>query len=277
MKMLQEVLSGSPLFTVLAADVPKEDREFGLHAHTHRYWELKIDVKKPDGSPVRVHMVAPNVVHYESGCQLTVGYNLTTLFLGMEFPGKTANLDIALAPQESNRLDELSRPLLSMPEEPRYETMRNHVGSAVLENLVLLLEDYFTASEKSASIPVIKAAEAYLERNYYRPDLSIVELAEFLGISQQHLNKIFKESYGVSLRQWLIVIRLNRAKAMLETNRYLIKDVAAMTGHRNAFYFCNAFKKYFGYPPRRLISRTPGRLNDTRLLFKTAENPPPQE
>ena len=270
MKIRQDILARPPVFCIVTADIPK-NQQSGGRAHTHRYWELKIDVDGEDASPVQVHIVAPNVVHCESNCQLTVGYNLTTLFLGVELQKWIENLDIALSSDNANLLSELSQPLLIMSQNPRYESIRNHIGMAILENLFILLDDYFATSEKSATVPVIKVAEAYLERNYYRPDLSIVELSAFLGMSQQHINKIFKESYGISLRQCLIAIRLNHARTMLETNKYLIKDVASMTGYKNAFYFCNAFRKYFGYPPRQIISHTSGRRSDTSILFNPGE------
>lgn len=48
------------------------------------------------------------------------------------------------------------------------------------------------------------------------------------------------------------------AKEFLISNKYKIKEIAAMVGYRDANYFIRAFKKYYGYTPdeyRKILSQ----------------------
>jgi AraC-like DNA-binding protein len=56
---------------------------------------------------------------------------------------------------------------------------------------------------------------------------------------------------GCSLSDFLIGLRMQRAKYLLLESPARINEIAALCGYRNAYYFSNAFKKHFGVSPLR--------------------------
>ena len=90
---------------------------------------------------------------------------------------------------------------------------------------------------------------AYLEEHIGR-DISLPEMADYLGVSVSYLCRIFKTSYGMSPQQCLIHLRMNRAKQLMMTDPTMpIKEIAAHCGYADASYFGAEFKRHTGVSP----------------------------
>ena len=79
-------------------------------------------------------------------------------------------------------------------------------------------------------------------------DISVEALAQSLGVNRIYLTRIFKEDYGVSIKKYLISVRMNYAKRFLEDG-HSVAAVAEMVGYSDAFGFSRMFKSYFGISP----------------------------
>ena len=82
----------------------------------------------------------------------------------------------------------------------------------------------------------------------YKEDISLKAIAETMGITEQHLSKIFKDETGEKLSSYLSRFRIDKAKELLEDDvniKYLYSEV----GFKNYNYFFVAFKKAVGCTP----------------------------
>ncbi len=80
--------------------------------------------------------------------------------------------------------------------------------------------------------------------------LSVSELAHLSGRSQSSFNRDFKALYRTTAKQWLLEKRLTKAKALLESERYSVTDVALKVGYNNISHFIKAFKSKYGLTPK---------------------------
>lgn len=81
-------------------------------------------------------------------------------------------------------------------------------------------------------------------------DLSLTTLAEIAHFSPFHFHRIFKETLGETLNQFVNRLRIERAVDLLRTNHQLrILDVALVCGYESAEGFSRAFKKRYGFSP----------------------------
>ncbi|KQX44681.1 AraC family transcriptional regulator [Paenibacillus sp. Root444D2] len=87
----------------------------------------------------------------------------------------------------------------------------------------------------------------YLELQYTQ-QVSIEELAHTLGYHRTYLCKMFKQSTGLAPMQYLLKVRMERAKQLLETSM-TIDQVAASVGFNDALYFSKQFRKWSGAAP----------------------------
>ncbi|MHC4873527.1 MAG: AraC family transcriptional regulator [Planctomycetota bacterium] len=92
---------------------------------------------------------------------------------------------------------------------------------------------------------IVDKCKAIMQARYSDYTLSIAE------ISKQLLTH-FQTDTNSTIRQYLITLRLNKAKQFLKSKKYSVKEIAWMTGWKTAFHFSNSFKKHFGYRPSEI-------------------------
>lgn len=83
---------------------------------------------------------------------------------------------------------------------------------------------------------------------HYSRTISIEEMAHALGYHRTHLSRIFKEHTGLSPINYLLQVRMERAKGLLAQD-WTIEQVAASVGFEDALYFSKTFRKRFGCSP----------------------------
>lgn len=91
-------------------------------------------------------------------------------------------------------------------------------------------------------------ALVYLENNY-SCDVTNIILANQCGISEEHFRKLFKKTYGVSPKQYIIDIRITKAKQLLKEAVLKIGSIAEMCGFSDQYHFCRVFKQKTGMSP----------------------------
>ncbi|MBA4386469.1 MAG: hypothetical protein C0404_00725 [Verrucomicrobia bacterium] len=104
----------------------------------------------------------------------------------------------------------------------------------------------------------IRAADAILRKRFYDPTLSLRGVAKEVELSATHLATRFKALTGQTFWKTLLEIRLRRARALLESGRHSVKEVAALTGWSNQLYFSAAFRRKFDIPPSAIREKQTG-------------------
>lgn len=84
----------------------------------------------------------------------------------------------------------------------------------------------------------------------YREDISLQDMATTIGVTTNHLCRLFHRVYGTTPLKYLTHLRLNMAKYHLSSSAaWRIKDVATAVGFKDPSYFCAVFKKAEGMTP----------------------------
>lgn len=95
---------------------------------------------------------------------------------------------------------------------------------------------------------VVRKILHYLNDNYAQK-ISLDQIAHNMYLSPVYISKIFKEKTGDSPINYLIRIRLARAKELLDKDAGSIKAIAAAVGYEDVYHFSKLFKKYYGISP----------------------------
>ena len=83
----------------------------------------------------------------------------------------------------------------------------------------------------------------------YQQQLSIEELAHQLGYHRAHLFHAFKARTGLSPKQYLMKVRMDKAKQLLMDAALNVDQVASSVGFNDALYFSRQFRKMTGMSP----------------------------
>jgi YesN/AraC family two-component response regulator len=74
-------------------------------------------------------------------------------------------------------------------------------------------------------------------------------VAERFGLAPNHISRLFALEGAVRFNDHLNIVRVNRAKFMLQNYRMSVKEIAANSGYGDAAYFCRVFRKVTGLTP----------------------------
>ena len=95
---------------------------------------------------------------------------------------------------------------------------------------------------------VVEASKAYIEANYTK-NITLDDLSMAVNISSYYLSRIFKENTGENFIDYLTRLRIERAKELLATTQYSMKEIGVMSGYSDPNYFSKSFKKNVGVTP----------------------------
>lgn len=97
--------------------------------------------------------------------------------------------------------------------------------------------------------PYYLKALDYITANSHRPDLSVQEIADVVGLTRAHLYRIFQKASNNSINHSILSIRLSKAVTLLANPNLSVSDIAEQTGFNSHAYFSKMFKQQFKCTP----------------------------
>ena len=99
--------------------------------------------------------------------------------------------------------------------------------------------------------PTILKVKHYIIKNL-DCNINIDEIAKAAGYSSAHLNRMFKEEYGLTLHAFLIDKRIEKAKKLIRINKdATLTQIAYKTGFFDQSHFIRNFKKVYSLSPKK--------------------------
>lgn len=126
--------------------------------------------------------------------------------------------------------------------------------------LLVLFTSLFRRAEPRADSGLLSssaryALEEYVDRNITeRPRAA--DLAQVAGLSPDYFTRVFRRTFGVPPREWVVRRRIQRAAALLDQgDNRSVAQVAAALGYTDSFLFSRQFKAVMGLAPQSYRSR----------------------
>lgn len=104
--------------------------------------------------------------------------------------------------------------------------------------------------EKESAAPetVIAKVKSYLEQNYR--DATLDDAARLVHMNPYYLSKYFKKKTGENFSDYLIRVKMEKAKEFLMDVNNRTYTISEMVGYSNVKNFTRTFRKYVGKSPR---------------------------
>jgi two-component system response regulator YesN len=127
------------------------------------------------------------------------------------------------------------------------------LNKAVLEALRKLHPDT-DFDDSAADLPEIGAEEVIdIIKNTidsrYSQNIRIQDFCDKYFFSREYLSKLFKARYQSGIYEYLLSVRMERAKELLADPEIQIQDIASRVGYADNNYFSKAFRNYYGIAP----------------------------
>ena len=94
----------------------------------------------------------------------------------------------------------------------------------------------------------------FIQKHYSDNNLNVSMLGEEFNITSAYLSKIFKNHVGLSLHEYINMVRINKAKELLKREELTIAQIGQAVGYSNANAFIRVFKNYEGITPGKYKS-----------------------
>jgi two-component system, response regulator YesN len=141
----------------------------------------------------------------------------------------------------------------------------SHLAQAGLKNSVLVaqrivaggievLNRYYDdavaeLSRQTNYTTYVLLAEAYIQKNYLDPTLTLQDLADELDLSGSYISRILRQELGLSFVDYLSRVRVNRSIQLLNDPEASPEEIARLVGFRTSAALSQAFEKVLAVSP----------------------------
>lgn len=102
---------------------------------------------------------------------------------------------------------------------------------------------------------------SYLEDNISEK-LTVSGIAEEFSISPSTLKKLFRENSGIGTMEYVMKLRIQRAKEMLRDGKYSCTEIAAKCGFCSIHHFSKSFRSHTGMSPTEYVASVKAMLEN---------------
>lgn len=142
---------------------------------------------------------------------------------------------------------------LSIPEMINDSIFYSSDYEALFENLLSVFMDEFTGDNQPKG-NLLENIDCYIKQHYMEP-MNTRQLAEAFHFTPSYLSKIFREYKNISPIEYIIQLKIEKAKNLFISNPSLpVKECASLIGYHDPLYFSKVFKKVTGMSPKQFIS-----------------------
>jgi AraC-like DNA-binding protein len=154
-----------------------------------------------------------------------------------------------------------------------YEFMsENDMKEPIMEKLIqTIFYKLNEAFETKPSTPLCRNLHDLQRLIYKEPskNWTVDEMASKLNICVGHLEKIYKNTFGVTCMEDVIRSRINLAQKYLRSNDFNTDDIIQLCGYNNSAHFYRQFKRVVGMTPREYKT---SQLNNRNTSWREVAN-----
>lgn len=150
-------------------------------------------------------------------------------------------------------------PVLGKGEKPKF------AASQIIKNLLeILLIDFIRQvndnSPEKLSLPtlhteksIVQSAISYMENNLTQK-LTLQDIAAQVGYSTSYLSSVFKKTMNISVMNYCILLKIEKAKKLIAEGNKNINEIAEILDFNSVQYFSTQFKKITKMTPSQFAS-----------------------
>ncbi|WP_141504998.1 response regulator transcription factor [Paenibacillus luteus] len=257
-----------------------DDFQYAKHAIRYKavdYLLKPVDPKELNNALQNCKRVLEAAQNERSPLSLDLSYSLATFkqlvrshYNDLNLDGVSATLSHMMKELESNgvtkpaMLEQVMQELLLLLKElmkansQESEALHADYGQEAVEscaNTEAFLKGRYTAMleqliqhRKFKNKLNLAEVKLYMEEHYTEP-VTLEQLARAFFVSKEYLSKMFKQEFGRNVTDYMLHLRMVKAKDWLLDESIPIKTIAEMAGYEDITYFYRVFKKHFGIAP----------------------------
>ncbi|MBN2010549.1 helix-turn-helix transcriptional regulator [candidate division KSB1 bacterium] len=226
--------------------------------HFDDYYILEINGQKLHIAHGDLTAISPNIlhVHHEQSSERITRYagvfipedyfiEQISLYPNLE-PVRLAGDIFRYTPELSANVKEFI--LEAEGKMPGYMPLLDAIGLRITHAIIRIIYDVSIPTQKTNLRLNVDQAIQFMH-GHYPEKIDTKQLARQAHLSPSHFSRIFKHETGKSPIEYLIGIRLHKARKLLHINDSSITEIALSCGFSSTSHFSSFFQKSFGVTP----------------------------
>jgi len=119
-----------------------------------------------------------------------------------------------------------------------------------LQTMTLIGRDFLSQSKESISLSYVNQAVEYIEE-HFEEELKVKVVADLIGIGMAYLQRLFKQHMKMTMTQYILSKRIEKAKVLLDNTKISVSDICFLVGFNHRQYFTQQFTHLTGLSPHQ--------------------------
>lgn len=139
-----------------------------------------------------------------------------------------------------------------------FEEVQKEILQNILGALILMLKRNLDIKKMSK----ITQEMIFFIQSHYKERLSMDDICKQVSYSAPHCSKVFSRDTGKSVFEYIITLKIEKAKSLLVENELSLTEIASYVGYDDYNYFTHLFKKRTGVSPLNYLKNLQNKRND---------------
>jgi two-component system response regulator YesN len=101
---------------------------------------------------------------------------------------------------------------------------------------------------------IVAIIKDFIDKNYSQ-NLKLSMFSDKYFFSKEYLSKIFKANYEIGIYEYILKVRMERAKELLSNETMKVQLISERLGYADSNYFSKAFRNYYGITPSQFRNK----------------------
>ena len=129
-----------------------------------------------------------------------------------------------------------------------------HIRHLIVErkdkrSIILGVREMGDVDQDRKESAVISDAKLFMLDHFSDPNLMLQDVAKEVSMSNSRFSTVFSQQSGQTFTEYLMYLRINKAKELLRTTDEKASQIASEVGYNDSHYFSYIFKKNVGITP----------------------------
>jgi two-component system response regulator YesN len=145
---------------------------------------------------------------------------------------------------QSLRNSDLEIERIHFPDVDDFSTLKK-----IAEHQIITIFHKISREKEFRMNHLLTLAREYIAKRYTE-DISLEQVANYLNLNPFYFSKLFKKQTGETFSDYVMKIRINQAKKLMENEELNLKEICYLIGYKDPNYFSRVFKKCTNESPK---------------------------
>lgn len=164
---------------------------------------------------------------------------------------KLGVIDFVLKPVDEEELFNAVKRAIGLIEKEREQQKQSEFARKIIKEKLPDVKNPVQVIDGKSNMKNIKLVEQVMEyiKSNVCADISLGSIAEAIYLNPNYLNRVFKQTTGESMYQFIIRCKMEKAAEFLKDPTAKVYEVCEKVGYQDQKHFSSIFTKHFGIHP----------------------------